>query len=101
MPVKWFGMLMVVLALSGCKTLELVGLGGQQDAVVLIAEEALLKAAEKKGVTLDRSTVKAFTKLIQERPEIDALVAKVVADNAEHEEIRDLSERLAGSFLGD
>lgn len=89
-----------VLAGGGCKTLELLGVQGEPDAIVAIAEAAILQAAEAKGVVLSKDQLHAFTELIKERPEIDAAVAEVVAQNAEHEAIKKLADDLAGKYLG-
>lgn len=91
-----------LVACGGCKTLELLGVGGvDEDVIVSIAETAILAAAEKHGVTLTKDQIKAFTALVQARPEIDDLVAEVVQQNAEHAALQELSEELADVFLGE
>ena len=90
------------LMFGGCAILRPFGVGDDEsDAVKVIAEETLLKAAAENGVKLDRSTVKAFAKLIEDSPEIQAQIAKVIEDNKEHAEIRKLADKLAGGLFGE
>ena len=87
------------LAGTGCETLKAVGIGGEPDAIIAIAEQAVLTAADREGIKLSADQVSAFTAYVKARPEIDAMLAEVVRENAEHKAIRDLAESLADSFL--